>query len=435
LGGKGERMIARAVGGRIHYAWLVAGVTFVVMLAAAGVRSIPGVLFLPLETEFGWSRAGISLAVSVNLFLFGLCGPFAASIMERVGMRRMMATALGLLGLAALIATQISALWQLQLLWGIVVGLGAGAMAGWVAASVANRWFVARRGLVVGVLTAASATGQLIFLPIVARIVDAQGWRPAVLLTAVCALIVIPLVWLVIRSYPADVGLTAYGAGPDDLPVRPVTSGNPFARAVSTLTDVVRHRDFLLLAGTFFICGASTNGLIGTHLIPASIEHGIPDATAASFLAIIGVFDVIGTTVSGWLSDRFDNRWLLVWYYSLRGLSLIFLPYAYGTGYFGLALFVVFYGLDWVATVPPTVRLAADIFGRENVGRIFAWVSASHQLGAALIAFGAGATRTWLGDYQAAFMFSGVLCLIAAGMAIRIGRTTSRAPIAVAAAS
>lgn len=426
-------MIAPAVRGRIHYAWLVAGVTFVVMLAAAGVRSMPGVLFLPLEREFGWSRAGISLAVSINIFLFGLGGPFAASIMERVGVRRMMAAALALLGLAALAATQMTQIWQLHLLWGIVVGLGSGAMAGWVAATIATRWFVARRGLVVGVLTAASATGQLIFLPIVARIVDAQGWRAAVLLPALVALVVIPLVWLVMRSYPADVGLTAYGARPEDVPVAPVAGGNPFVRAVSTLADVARHRDFLLLAGTFFVCGASTNGLIGTHLIPASIEHGIPDATAASFLAIIGVFDVVGTTISGWLSDRFDNRWLLAWYYSLRGLSLLFLPYAYDSGFFGLALFVVFYGLDWVATVPPTVRLAADIFGRENVGRIFAWVSAAHQLGAAMIAFAAGATRSWLGDYQAAFMFSGLLCLIAAGMAMRIGRTAGASIPAAAA--
>jgi sugar phosphate permease len=426
-------MVARAVGGRIHYAWLVVGVTFVVMLAAAGVRSIPGVLFLPLEGEFGWTRAAISLAVSINIFLFGLCGPFAAALMERIGMRRMMVASLTLLALSALASTRMSQLWQLHLLWGVTVGLGTGAMAGWVAATVANRWFVERRGLVVGALTAANATGQLIFLPIIAWVTEQQGWRAAVLLPAFVALVVIPLVWLVIRSYPADVGQRAYGAGPDDLPVPPITGGNPFVRAVSTLTNVMRHRDFLLLAGTFFVCGASTNGLIGTHLIPASIEHGIPDATAAGFLAVIGVFDVIGTMISGWLSDRYDNRWLLVWYYSLRGLSLLFLPYAYDSGYFGLAVFVVFYGLDWVATVPPTVRLAADIFGKQNVGRIFAWVSASHQLGAAMIAFGAGATRTWLGDYQAAFMFSGVLCLIAAGMAIRIGRE-SRVPAPVPAA-
>jgi sugar phosphate permease len=416
-------MIANLARGRVHYAWIVAAVTFVVMLGSAGVRSIPSILMLPLEDEFGWTRAAISLSISINLFLFGLCGPFAAAVMERFGMRRMMAGALIVLGLAVSLTTRMTEVWHLQLLWGVVVGLGSGAMAGWVAASVANRWFVERRGLVVGILTAAGATGQLIFLPVLATFVSRIGWRPAVLLAAAVSLLVVPLVLLVIRNHPQDVGLTPYGA-PADVPRPPVPTGNPFARAIGTLVRGVRDRDFLLLSGSFFICGASTNGLIGTHLIPASIEHGIPPVDAASFLAVIGIFDVIGTTASGWLSDRFDNRWLLAWYYGLRGLSLLFLPYAYGTGYFGLALFIVFYGLDWVATVPPTVRLTADIFGRRNVGTVFAWILASHQLGAASIALGAGAMRTWFGDYQAAFMTSGILCLLAAGMVVRIGRTS-----------
>ncbi|HEY3110025.1 MAG TPA: MFS transporter [Chloroflexota bacterium] len=421
-------MIATLARGRVHYAWLVVAVTFAVMLGSAGVRSVPALLMLPLEQEFGWTRAAISLAVSINLVLFGLCGPFAASIMERIGMRQMIAGALATLGVAVALTSRMTAVWQLQLLWGLVVGLGSGAMAGWVAASVANRWFVARRGLVVGVLTAAGATGQLIFLPLLASIIAGAGWRPAVLLVSAVTLLVIPLAWLVIRNHPQDVGLSPYGAA-EDVPPPPRPSGNPFARALGTLARGVRDRDFLLLAGSFFICGASTNGLIGTHLIPASIEHGIPEVQAASFLAVIGIFDIIGTTVSGWLSDRFDSRWLLAWYYGLRGLSLLFLPYAYGTGYFGLALFVIFYGLDWVATVPPTVRLTADIFGKRDVGTIFAWILASHQLGAAAIAFSAGAMRTWFGDYQAAFMTSGILCLIAAGMVVRIGRATGERSI------
>jgi sugar phosphate permease len=414
-------MIATLARGRVHYAWLVVAATFVVMLGSAGVRSVPGVLMLPLEQEFGWTRAAISLAVSINLLLFGLCGPFAASIMERFGMRRMIVGSLATLGVAVALTTQMTAVWQLHLLWGVVVGLGSGAMATWIAAAVANRWFVERRGLVVGVLTAATATGQLIFLPILASIIAGAGWRPAVLLVGAVALLVIPLAWLVIRNNPQDVGLSPYGAI-GDVPLPPRPGGNPFARAVGTLGRGLRDRDFLLLSGSFFICGASTNGLIGTHLIPASIEHGIPEVQAASFLAVIGIFDIVGTTVSGWLSDRFDSRWLLAWYYGLRGLSLLFLPYAFGSGVFGLALFVVFYGLDWVATVPPTVRLTADIFGKRNVGTVFAWIMVSHQLGAAAIAFGAGAMRTWFGDYQAAFTTSGILCLIAAGMVVRIGR-------------
>ncbi|HEY3116000.1 MAG TPA: MFS transporter, partial [Chloroflexota bacterium] len=261
-------MIARAVGGRVHYAWAVVAVTFIVMVSSAGIRSIPGVLILPLEGEFGWSRAAISAAVSINLVLYGLCGPFAAAVMERVGMRTMMICALSLLGSAVLIATRITDVWQLQLLWGVVVGIGAGSMAGWVAASVANRWFAERRGVVVGILTAANATGQLIFLPTVAFLVTMQGWRTAVLAPALVILAVIPLVWLVIRSFPRDVGLRPFGAADNGplIELAPRLVGNPFKRAINVLRSGVRDRDFLLLAGSFFVCGASTNGLIGTHL-------------------------------------------------------------------------------------------------------------------------------------------------------------------------
>lgn len=420
-------MIAKLTRGRIHYAWIVVAVTFITMLAAAGIRSVPGVLILPLEQEFGWTRATVSLAVSINLLLFGLCGPFAAAVMEKFGMRRMMAIALFVLALAVALTTQIHKAWQLYLLWGVVVGLGAGAMAGWVAAAVANRWFVERRGLVVGLLTASNATGQLLFLPMLAAVVVNIGWRPAVLIVAAVSLIVCPLVILVIRNYPEDVGLRAYGAPDEERQVAPAkfaTVDNPFQMALATLVRGVQSRDFLLLAGSFFICGATTSGLVGTHLIPMAHEHGIPEVTAANMLALIGIFDLFGTMVSGWLSDRFDNRWLLFWYYSLRGLALIFLPYAYGTGLFGLGIFIVFYGLDWVATVPPTVRLTADLFGKRNVSTVYAWIFAAHQLGAALAAFGAGALHTWLGDYQVSFMAAGGLALLAAGMALRIGRDT-----------
>ena len=417
-------MTAPLLWGRVHYAWIVVAVTFLTMLASAGIRSTPGVLIVPLEHEFGWDRASISLAIGLNLFLYGLCGPFAAAVMERVGMRVMMIGALLILSVAVALTTRMTAAWQLQLLWGVIVGLGTGAMAGWVAATVSNRWFQERRGVVVGILTAANATGQLVFLPLLATVVVTVGWRSAAFVVAGVALAAIPLVALFIRNYPRNVGLAPYGATAAEAAAAalPRPTGNPFRAAVATLSQGLRHRDFLLLAGTFFICGASTNGLIGTHLIPASMEHGIPEVTAASLLALIGIFDILGTTFSGWLSDRYDNRWLLFWYYGLRGLSLLFLPFAYGSGYFALGLFIVFYGLDWVATVPPTVRLAADLFGRQNAGRVFAWILAAHQLGAAAIAFGAGVLHTWLGDYQAAFLFSGSICLVAAGMAIRIGR-------------
>ncbi len=420
-------MIARLARGRIHYAWIIVLVTFVTLLASAGIRSVPGVLIIPLEKEFGWNRATISLAVSINLLLYGLSGPFASAVMERFGVRRVMIGALLTIAIAVGLTTRMNAAWQLDLLWGGLVGLGTGAMAGWVGATIANRWFIERRGLVVGVLTASGATGQLLFLPLLASMVESIGWRPAVMLVAIVSLAVIPLVAIFMRNFPQDVNARPFGSKPNDpVPLLPArAAGNPFTTAIGTLTGGLRNGDFRLLCASFFICGATTNGLIGTHLIPASVEHGIPEVTAASFLALIGVFDLVGTTCSGWLSDRYDSRWLLCWYYSLRGISLLFLPYAFGTGMFGLALFVVFYGLDWVATVPPTVRLTADLFGRERVGTMFAWISASHQLGAALAAFGAGALRTWLGDYQMSFMSAGVLCLLAAGMVIRIGRTST----------
>jgi len=369
---------------RVHYAWIVAAVTFVALMGAAGFRATPGVLIVPLEHEFGWNRAIISFAVFINLLLFGFTGPFAAALMNRFGIRSVTVGALVTVASGALLTTVMTAPWQLYLLWGVVVGVGAGCMASVLAAVVANRWFVQRRGLVLGALTAAGATGQLIFLPALAWLAVNMGWRTAALVVAGAALLGIPLVVAFMRDRPVDVGLRAYGATEADEPAPPLR--NPVQAALGGLAMGLRHRNFWLLAGSFFICGASTNGLIGTHLIPASIDHGMPEVTAASMLAFIGVFDVAGTMISGWLTDRLDSRWLLFWYYGLRGLSLLFLPYAFGVQYFGLFLFIVFYGLDWVATVPPTVALTADTFGRRNLGVVYGWVFASHQLGAAAAA-------------------------------------------------
>ena len=412
---------------RLHYAWIVAGITFLVLLASAGFRSTPGVLIVPLEREFGWSRALISVAVSINLVLFGLTGPFAAALMERFGLRRVVVGALVLISGGSLLTVFMTSPWQLFLLWGLVVGLGAGTIASVLAATVASRWFVRRRGLVLGALTAAGATGQLIFLPGLGWLAQYVGWRWSAITVGLAAISVAPLVALLLRNRPADVGLRAYGeTAPDEVPAAP--SGSPILNAFRGLRLGVRSRDFWLLAGSFFICGASTNGLIGTHLIPASMDHGLAEVTAASLLAVIGVFDVVGTLASGYLTDRFDSRWLLFWYYGLRGLSLLFLPYAFGSRYFGLVLFVVFYGLDWVATVPPTVQLARRVFGARNMPVVYGWIFAAHQLGAASIAFAAGAVRTVFGDYQLAFMFSGLLCLLAAGLVLRIARFTPAAP-------
>lgn len=403
---------------RFHYAWVVFGVTVFTILAAAGIRSTPGVLIKPLEQNFGWSAATISLAISIQLLLLGLIGPFAAGFMTRFGVRRVMLFALSCITLGVGLTSFMSQAWQLDLLWGVVVGTGTGSMLSVLAATVASRWFVKRRGLVLGVMTAAGATGQLVFLPVLASIAVWQGWRYVTATVAVCAFLAVPIVALLMRDRPSDLGLAPYGG--DRVEPRPVGAGNPFTPALNGLREGLRSPQFLLLAGSFFICGASTNGLIGTHLIPASVEHGIPEVEAASMLAVIGIFDVAGTTISGWLTDRFDSRWLLFWYYSLRGLSLLLLPFVLGSSFLGLIVFIVFYGLDWVATVPPTVNLAAENFGKERVGIFYGWIFASHQLGAGAAALGGGTLRTWLGDYQITFITAGLLCLIASGLVLRI---------------
>lgn len=406
---------------RFHYAWIVAGVTFVVLLTAAGIRSAPGVLIVPVEQDLGWDRATISAAVAVSIVLYGLMGPFAAALMERLGIRATMLLSLTTLAVGVSLTALVTQPWQLVALWGVVVGAGTGMTALVLAATVVNRWFEARRGVVMGLLTASTATGQLVFLPALAWGVEIFGWRSAVLAVAAVAVVVAPGVALLMRDRPADAGTRPYGA-PDTWKAPPRATGNPAKMAITGLQVGVRSRDFWLLAGSFFVCGASTNGLIGTHLIPACFDHGIPEVRAAGLLAMMGLFDIVGTTASGWLSDRYDNRVLLAWYYGLRGLSLLFLPFAFDLSFYGLGLFAVFYGLDWIATVPPTVRLCAQCFGRENAGIMFGWVFAAHQVGAAFIAFLAGWIRTELDDYLAAFLFSGMLCVATAALVLMIGR-------------
>jgi MFS family permease len=406
---------------RVHYSWVVAAVGLVTLITAAGFRSTTGILIVPLQDEFGWSRATISFAIAINLVIYGLGGPFAAAFVEKYGMRRVITVAVLGISLGAGLSTLMNAPWQLDVLWGVVNAAATGAISVPLGAMIANRWFTQRRGLVIGLLTASNASGQLIFLPLLAWIVTQWGWRYAAGTAAAVALVVVlPLVLVFIRDRPSDLGLAPYGS--DVIEHAQTVTGNPFASAVRTLGTVRRSRAFWLLAGSFFICGASTNGLIGTHLIPAAMDHGYGEIAAASLLATIGVFDLIGTLASGWLTDRYDPRLLLAWYYGLRGLSLLALPYVFGSPRFGLILFVVFYGLDWVATVPPTVALTAEIFGRESVGVVFGWIFAAHMAGAAVAAWGAGAARTWFGGYGWAFGTSGLLCLFAVGLVTQIAR-------------
>jgi len=412
----------------LHYAWVIAFVTFVILLVTAGVRATPGVLMLSLEREFGWSRAVISSAVAINIALFGLIGPFAASVMDRWGVRRVILAAVALLSASVALTTQMHAQWQLTLLWGVLVGTGTGVTSMVLAAIIANRWFDARRGLVLGILSAANATGQLIFLPSLAGLVESHGWRSAALLVSAAAAVVFLVVLVFMRDRPEDLGLLPYG--------RPVGAVIPQQRPLAPLQALAmasRTRAFWLLAGTFFVCGASTNGLIGTHLIAACHDYGIHEVRSAQLLAMMGIFDILGTTASGWLTDRYSSRHLLFGYYTLRGISLLFLPLTLQEGASSLVIFAVFYGLDWIATVPPTVRLTSEAFGRENTGVIYGWIGASHQLGASMAAFGAGAIRTMLGDYQVAFWTAGLLCVVAGVSFLTIGRSLRPATVPVVA--
>jgi len=387
-------------------------------------------LILPLQKEFGWTTATISAAIAINIALFGLMGPFAAALMERFGLRKTLTAALSLLAVAAALSTFMTQPWELVACWGVMVGIGTGSIGLVLGATIVNRWFETNRGTVMGALTAANATGQLIFLPVYGLVVTRVGWRAEVLLiAAVCALL-IPVVLLFLREYPAQLGLAPYGAT-EVLPP-PQRTGNPFLTTLVALRDGSRSRDFWLLAGSFFICGASTNGLIGTHLVPACGDHGIGQVQAAGLLALMGVFDLIGTTASGWLSDRYDSRLLLFMYYGLRGVSLMFLPAAFGMAAAGLPIFAVFYGLDWIATVPPTLKLATNAFGRGRAAVMFGWIVAGHQLGAGITAYLAGLVRTLSLSYDAAFISSGILCILAATLVLFVGRSRSTTTLAAA---
>jgi len=415
--------LARRLQGRLHYAWIVAALTFLTLLVVAGIRATPSVLIVPLEHDFGWGRDQITLAVSVGLCLFGLMGPFAAAAMQSFGIRATMIAALVLLASAMAGSSLVRTPLQLVLTWGILGGIGTGTMAMVLGVTIANRWFDARRGTVLGLLTASTATGQLLFLPLLAWVVSRADWRYVVWIVAGATLLLIPLIALLMPERPADVGLARYGASENDAVVaRP--NVNPIVAAFRALAEAARTRTFWLLFATFFICGLSTNGLIGTHLIAFCADNGIPEIQAAGMLAAMGVFDIIGTTFSGWLSDRYDNRWLLFAYYGLRGLSLLYLPYS-DFSFYGLGLFTMFYGLDWIATVPPTVRLTTERFGVERGPLVYGWIGAGHQLGAATAAFGAGVLRVQTNRYVEAFLLAGLACVIASMMALLIRRKST----------
>jgi MFS family permease len=405
---------------RGHPAWWVAGVTFLALVGAAGFRAVPGVLMEPLQAEYGWSVTTISLAVAVNMALYGLTAPFAAALMERFGIRPVVVTALVVVAAGSGLTVFMTASWQLVLCWGVLVGLGTGSMALALVATVTGRWFVARRGLVSGVLTAGGAAGQLVFLPLIAVVAEGSGWRAAALGVSVVALAVVPLVLLMLRERPRDLGVAPYGGTPAD-DVDPVRAGAG-RLAVRALTDAARTKPFWYLAAGMMICGATTMGLIQPHFIPAAHDHGMPQTVAAGLLALVGLFDIAGTIASGWLTDRFDPRVLLLVYYVLRGASLAALPALFGPDIqANMVAFIVFYGLDWVATIPPTMALTREIFG-ARAPVVFGWIFASHQVGAAAMALVAGVVRDTVGAYDLAWQVGGALCLLAGGLSLMVRR-------------
>ncbi len=404
-----------------NYAFVVVGVVFLSLLAAAGLRAAPGVLILPLEQAFGWSRSLTSFSAGLGIFLYGMVGPFGAALMQSFGIRRTMIAALILMSASTAASAFMSEPWHLILTWGLFSGLGSGCVAMVLAATVVNRWFVTNRGLIMGLFAASTATGTLIFMPGLAAIAESGGWQPVVLTVAVCTAALVPLVYWLLPERPGDAGLTPYGAAPGATAPVAATGGDPLATAFGALARAARKRDFWFLSGTFFICGLTTNGLVGTHLIALCGDHGIAEVQSAGLLALMGVFDLFGTTASGWLTDRVDPRKLLFVYYGARGLSLVYLPFS-DFSLYGLSIFAVFYGLDWIATVPPTLRLATEAFGERDAPVVFGWIAAGHQIGAASAAVLAGTLRTVQGNYVEAFVLAGLTGVLAALLSLLIGR-------------
>lgn len=396
----------------MHYGWVVVWIAFVAVLIAAGIRSITGVILIPLEQEFEWSRSSISFAFAINLILYGISGPFIAAGLERLGVRKIMAYSMVLLVIGLITSLYMTHIWQLHLIWGVIIGIGSGVFLSVLSANIATIWFEEKRGMVLGLLMAATAAGQMIFLPLLSFLTEEFSWRMGMTVFIGLGLLITPTIFIWMKDHPRDKGLLPYGATKEE--EKNETKKNPITSAFEVLWIGMRSVPFWLLSGSFFICGLSTAGLLGTHFIPASTHHGIPEVHAASIFAFMGVFNIIGTMIAGWLSDRFDNRWLLFWFYGLRGLSLLVLPYALQMqSYVMLIAFAVFYGLDWIATVPPTVRLAADFFGKVNGPIIYGWVFAAHQIGSGVAAYLGGYFYEVFHSYTITFLSAGVLCIVA----------------------
>lgn len=411
---------------RIHYSWIILIITFFSIIVAGIVRSSSGVFIVPFEDEFGWDRSIISLAFAISLFLYGISGPFMAALIEQIGLKKMMVIAMSTLLAGILLTFFMQEAWQLIIIWGIIIGLGSGLFLTVLSPYIANRWFEKRRGLAVGILTASTATGQLILLPVLAIVIENCSWRWAIGFILLLSFITLVIILLFMKNSPREVGLLLYGLEEERQETIVVQKKNPIVIAFQSLLEAIKVKEFWLLAGSFFICGLSTSGLIGTHFVSYCISYGLPVVTAASLLSFMGIFDLIGTTISGWLSDRLDNRWLLFWYYGLRGASLVLLTYALKEGsIILLVIFSVFYGLDWIATVPPTISISRQVFGIEKSGIVYGWIFASHQAGAAVAAYGGGVIYKMFNSYTWAFFLAGIFCLLASLFVIVIKKPKS----------
>jgi sugar phosphate permease len=415
--------VANALAGRVYYGWIVVAVAALTLLVGAGVRGAPAVLIHPLEQDFGWTRASISIAAAIGLILYGLVSPVAGALIDQYGPRRLMLFGITLVGIGTIVSSQMTHLWQLHLLWGLVSGIGTGLATAVLPATVATRWFVKRRGLVVGILGASISAGALIIIPLLMWLVVSIGWQGGLVVLGTLLLLLVPLIWLLMRDSPEELGLRLRADEPE------ISSGTPreSTGTSSVMRRAIRVPEFWLLSGTFFICGATSTGIVGTHLVPHSIDIGIREVTAATIIGIMGAMNFVGTIGSGILTDRYDPRKLLAIYYVLRGLSLFLLPFVFG--FWGLVIFAIVFGLDFIATVPPTVALTADIFGKQNVGLVFGFVFLSHQAGAAVTAYLGGLARDTFGDYQLAFLAAGGLAVAGGIMALRIARPVVPAPL------
>ncbi|WP_349409166.1 MFS transporter [Pseudalkalibacillus sp. SCS-8] len=415
---------------RVHYSWIILIVTFFSIIVAGIIRSSSGVFIDPFENEFGWNRSIISLSFAISLFLYGISGPFMAALIEVLGLKKMMVISMSTLLTGILLTYLMQDSWQLILIWGIIIGLGSGLFLTVLSPYVANRWFEKRRGLAVGILTASTATGQLILLPVLAVVIENYSWRWAVGLIFVLCSIMLVIIMFFMKNSPEEVGALPYGLEEAEDQPEIIHKRNPITIAFQGLFEAVKVKEFWLLAGSFFICGLSTSGLIGTHFVSYCLSYGIPLVTAAWMLSFMGVFDLVGTTISGWLSDRFDNRWLLFWYYALRGGSLVLLPYALAEGSLMLlAIFSIFYGLDWIATVPPTISISRQVFGVQKSGIVYGWIFASHQAGAAVAAFSGGVIYNIFNSYTWAFFLAGIFCLVASLFVIIIKKQPAQVPV------